>query len=95
MVTKTVQKVKKTPRLSESQFHINNTAYGIKALERWREKGQITDDDAQLMDHYLTTHRADKQLSQGRVSKIMFTSLHGGKSLNHSVKIPLKKFTKG
>ena len=67
--------MKKAPRLNDSQFHINNTSYGNKALERWREKGQITDDDAELIDKYLTTRRADKQLSQGRVNKIMFTLL--------------------
>jgi integrase/recombinase XerD len=75
MATKTVQAGKKAPRLSESQFHINNTAYGNKALERWTEKGQITDDDAKLIDNYLTSRRADKHLSQGRVNKIVFTLL--------------------
>jgi len=95
MATKTVQTVKKAPRLSESQFHINNTAYGNKALERWREKGQITDDDAQLIDHYLTTRRADKQLSQGRVNKILFTLLAWRRIVKPFRKNTVKEIHKG
>jgi hypothetical protein len=45
-VTRTIPAGKKAPGLSESQFHINNTAYGNKALEHWTEVGQITVDDA-------------------------------------------------
>jgi len=67
--------VKKAPRLNDSQFHINNTFYGIKALERWKEKGFINVDDAQLIEEYIVKRRADKDLSQGRVNKIMFTLL--------------------
>ena len=75
MATKVTATVKKAPTLNDSQFHINNTSYGIKALQNWKEKGLITADDAELIDEYLTKRRADKDLSQGRVNKIMFTLL--------------------
>jgi integrase len=73
MATKTIQAKKKAPKLSESQFHINNTSNGIKALERWGEKGQITEEDKQFLIDYLDWRRGEKQLSQGRVNKIMYT----------------------
>lgn len=75
MATKTVKAVKKAPKLNESQFHINNTAYGNKALERWRENGQITDDDARLIEDYIISRKGDKSLSTGRCNKIRFTLL--------------------
>ena len=75
MATKGNVTVKKAPTLNDSQFHINNTSYGIKAVQNWKEKGLITADDAELIDIYLTKRRADKDLSQGRVNKIMFTLL--------------------
>ena len=44
---------KKAPTLKDSRFHSNNTSQSIKALERYQEKGVITQDDAFLIDEYL------------------------------------------
>ena len=66
---------KKAPTLKDSRFHSNNTSQSIKALERYQEKGVITQDDAHLIDEYLVKRKADKDLSQGRVTKILWTLL--------------------
>ena len=71
----TTSTAKKAPTRNDTRFHINNTAYGNKALANWLEKGAITEDDAQLIDEYLVKRRADRDLSQGRVNKILFTLL--------------------
>nr|WP_320160891.1 site-specific integrase [uncultured Methanoregula sp.] len=75
MATRMTATVKKAPTLNDSQFHINNTSFGIKSLQTWKEKGIISPEDAELIDEYLTKRRADKDLSQGRVNKILFTFL--------------------
>jgi len=42
MGTSVIIPVKKDPMLNDSRFYTNNTLNGIKALERWEEKGKIT-----------------------------------------------------
>ena len=50
MPIRTITTVNKAPALTnDSQFYINNTANGIKALERLKEQGRITPDNAQLI----------------------------------------------
>jgi len=66
---------KKAPTLKDSRFHNNNTSRSIKALQRYQEKGIITEDDALLIDEYLVKRKADKDLSQDRVTKILWTLL--------------------
>jgi integrase/recombinase XerD len=75
MVPKRLSTAKKAPTLKDSRFHSNNTVQSIKALERYQEKGIITEDDAHLIDEYLVKRKADKDLSQGRVTKILWTLL--------------------
>jgi site-specific recombinase XerD len=75
MVPKRLSTAKKAPTLKDSRFHINNTSQSIKALQRYQEKGIITDDDAHLIDEYLVKRRADKDLSQARVTKLLWTLL--------------------
>ena len=95
MGTKAVTSVKKAPTLNDSRFHINNTSYGIKALERWKEKGNITPEDAILIEDYLIRRRADKDLSQGRVNKIMFTLLSWRRFVPEFTKNTIKDIHKG
>jgi hypothetical protein len=66
---------KQAPTLNDSRFHNKNTSQGIKALERYQEKGIITKDDAQLIDEYRVKRKADEDLSQGRVTKILWMLL--------------------
>ena len=75
MVPKMNTTAKKAPTLKDSRFHSNNTSQSIKALQRYQEKGIITQDDAQLIDEYLVKRKADKDLSQGRVTKILWSLL--------------------
>ena len=75
MVPKQNTTAKKAPTLKDSRFHINNTSQGIKALQRYQEKGIINGDDAQLIDEYLVKRRADKDLSQARVTKLLWMLL--------------------
>ena len=75
MVPKTNTTAKKAPTLKDSRFHSNNISQGIKALQRYQEKGVITEEDAHLIDEYLVKRKADKDLSQGRVTKILWTLL--------------------
>jgi hypothetical protein len=70
-----IKTAKRAPALKESRFHNKNTSQGIKALERYPEKGIITKDDAQLIDEYLVKRKADKDLSQGRVITILWILL--------------------
>jgi hypothetical protein len=72
---KEIKTAKQAPTPKESRFHNKNTSQGIKALERYPEKGIITKDDAQLIDEYLVKRKADKDLSQGRVITILWTPL--------------------
>jgi len=75
MVPKQNTTAKKAPTLKDSRFHNNNTSQSIKALQRYQEKGIITPDDAYLIDEYLVKRKADKDLSPGRVTKILWTLL--------------------
>ena len=75
MVPKQNTTAKKAPTLKDSRFHTNNTSQSIKALQRYQEKGIITEDDAHLIDEYLVKRKANKDLSQGRVTKILWTLL--------------------
>ena len=75
MVPKQNTTAKKAPTLKDSRFHNNNTSQSIKALQRYQEKGIITEDDAHLIDEYLVKRKADKDLSPGRVTKILWTLL--------------------
>ena len=75
MTPKNLTTAKKAPTLNDSRFHNNNTSQSIKALQRYQEKGIITEDDANLIDEYLVKRKADKDLSQGRVTKILWTLL--------------------
>ena len=75
MVPKQNTTAKKAPTLKDSRFHNNNTSQSIKALQRYQEKGIITPDDAHLIDEYLMKRKADKDLSPGRVTKILWTLL--------------------
>jgi site-specific recombinase XerD len=63
------------PTRNDTRFHINNTSYGIKALDKWITKGNITLENAQLIRDYLTRRRVERDLSQGRVNKLTFTLL--------------------
>jgi hypothetical protein len=45
MGTSEITPVKKDPTLNDSRFYTNNTLNGIKALERWKEKGKIPPED--------------------------------------------------
>ena len=75
MATKTISAVKKAPTLNDSRFHTNNVVASIKALDKWIKNGIITDDDKHLIEEYIIRRRADRDLSQGRVSKITWTLL--------------------
>jgi hypothetical protein len=39
VATETITTVTKAPAISDSPFHNNNSRYGNKALERWKETG--------------------------------------------------------
>jgi hypothetical protein len=46
--------------MSGSRFHTNNVVASIKALDKWKENGIITEDDKQLIDEYIIRRRADR-----------------------------------
>jgi len=45
-----ISAVKKAPTLNDSRFHTNNVVASIKALDKWKENGIITDNDKHLID---------------------------------------------
>ncbi|MDD1663972.1 MAG: site-specific integrase, partial [Methanomicrobiales archaeon] len=59
----------------ERTYHINSTPIGLKSLEEHRRTGAITDDDARLIQTYIGERRGQRNLSQGRVNKILFQLL--------------------
>jgi len=75
MVSRKLSTGKRAPTLKDSRFHSNNTSQSIKALQRYQEKGIITPDDASLIDEYPVKRKADKDLSTGRVTKILWSLL--------------------
>jgi integrase len=62
-----------TPR--ERTYHINSTPIGLKTLEKHRLEGAVNDDDAALIQRYIGERRALRNLSPGRVNKIIFQLL--------------------
>lgn len=69
---------------NDTRFHINNTGYGIKALDRWTEQGDISKENAQLIRDYLTRRRNERDLSQGRINKLTFTFLSWSRATGES-----------
>lgn len=52
-------------------FHINSTLYADKLLQAHLDKGDVTNDDAQLIRSYVKERTAQKSLSPGRQNKII------------------------
>jgi len=95
MVPKPTTLAIKAPTLKDSRFHTNNISQSIKALERYQKKGIITEDDAHLIDEYLVKRKADKDLSPGRVTKILWTLLSWRRFVPPFRKNTMKELYKG
>lgn len=51
-------------------FHINNVPYGIKILEKWKDRNIITSDDESIIKDYVKERTAQASLSTGRQNKL-------------------------
>lgn len=53
-------------------FHYNDAPIGYKHLRQHRDRGDLTADDEDLITRYLVERRAARNISIGRVNKIIF-----------------------
>ena len=56
-------------------FHINNNPISKKSLQQYVDNGSITQEDFQILNAYIAEQRSSRNLSQGRVNKIIFSLL--------------------
>lgn len=63
------------PTNEGNMFHINSSDIGKKALERKKNAGVVTVDDARLIEEYCAERKASCNLSTGRMNKIIFSLL--------------------